>query len=124
MAEKEKGQLTKYEAAKNYPLTKEEIELEAQGYENWLKTLTPKERREHEKKVKMNLKKLEEQQSRLVNFRLKPDELEGLRILAELTGCTQTEIIRGLINEELRKQEEAIAAYKEKLEEARAKIKK
>ena len=118
-----KKELTAYEVAKAYPMTKEEIELEAQGYENWLKTLTPKERREHEKKVKANLKKLEEQESQLVNFRLKPDEQDGLRILAELTNCTQTEIIRGLINAELRKQEEAITAYKEKLEEARAKIK-
>ncbi len=120
----------KQQLAKAYPPPSNEyVELEAQGYEDWLNTLSPKERREHEKKVKKNLQALkekearEEKQSRLVNFRLLPGELEGLRILSEITGCTQTEIIRGLINAELRKQQEAIEAYKETLEKVKAKIK-
>ena len=113
-----KKELTAYEVAKAYPMTKEEIELEAQGYEDWLKDQPQEVRREHAKRAK----EWERRNSKLVNFRLRPDEQDGLRILAELTNCTQTEIIRGLINAELRKQEEAITAYKEKLEEARAKI--
>ena len=49
-------------------------------------------------------------EAKLVNFRLQPEEQEGLRILAELTESTQTEIIRGLIRMELQKQDEAIQA--------------
>lgn len=110
------------------PIPDSEIELETQGYEDWLSKLSPKERREEKKKMRKVIQEIEEKQlreekqSRLVNFRLLPKELEGLRILSELTGCTQTEIIRGLINAELRKQQEAIEAYKETLAKLKAKI--
>ena len=115
--------------AKEYPPPSDEyVELETQGYEDWLSKLPPKERREEKKKMRKVIQEIEEKQlreekqSRLVNFRLLPKELEGLRILSELTGCTQTEIIRGLINAELRKQQEAIEAYKETLAKLKAKI--
>lgn len=63
-------------------------------------------------------------EAKLVNFRLQPEEQEGLRILAELTESTQTEIIRGLIRMELQKQDEAIQAYKKSMEQLKDKLKK
>lgn len=63
-------------------------------------------------------------ETKLVNFRLAPEEYEGLRILAELTDVTQADIVRGLIKAELEKQREAIEAYKKSMEEVKGKIKK
>ncbi len=64
------------------------------------------------------------EERKLVNFRMFPDEYEGLKILAELQGTTQVDIIRQLIKVELERQEEAISTYKKSLEEAKAKVKK
>ena len=113
-------QLTEYEANKMYPQTQEEVELEAKGYEEWLKTQPPRVKREQAKKLQKAL----DSQAKLVNFRLMPQEYEGLRILAELTGMTQADIVRDLIRAEIRKQEEAIEAYKKSIEEVKGKIKK
>ena len=63
-------------------------------------------------------------EKKLVNFRLEPEEYEGLRILAELTEQTQADIVRYLIRMELVKQKEAIEAYKKKLDEVKEMIKK
>lgn len=63
-------------------------------------------------------------ETKLVNFRLSPQEYEGLRILAELTERTQADIVRDLIGAELKKQEAAIEAYKKSIEEVKGKIKK
>jgi len=115
----EKKELTNYEASAKYPLTQEEIDLEVKGYEEWLQTQPKKVRREHEKR----LKKLNEAQMKLVNFRLAPEEYEGLRILSELTGVTQTDIIRDLIRAELRNQKEAIQAYNSSINEIKKKLK-
>lgn len=62
--------------------------------------------------------------TKLINFRLQPQEYDGLRILAELTGRTQTDIVRDLISSELARQDEAIRAYKESIEAVKSKIKK
>ena len=62
--------------------------------------------------------------TKIVNFRLQPEEYEGLRILSELTDMTQADIVRYLIRMELQKQKEAIEAYKESLAAAKNKIKK
>ncbi len=62
-------------------------------------------------------------ETKLVNFRLQPDEYEGLRILAELTERTQADIVRELIKKELQKQEGAIAAYKKSMAELKSKLK-
>lgn len=63
-------------------------------------------------------------EKKLVNFRLEPEEYEGLRILAELTEQTQADIVRYLIRMELVKQKEAIEAYKKKMDEVKEMIKK
>ena len=63
-------------------------------------------------------------ESKLVNFRLQPQEYEGLRILAELTDRTQADIVRDLIGAELARQEAAIQAYKKSIEQVKGKIKK
>lgn len=63
-------------------------------------------------------------EKKLVNFRLEPEEYEGLRILAELTDVTQADIVRSLIKAELQKQAEAIEAYKKSMEAVKTKIKK
>lgn len=62
-------------------------------------------------------------ETKLVNFRLQPDEYEGLKILSELMETTQADIVRNLIRMELQKQEEAITAYKMNLAELKTKIK-
>ena len=67
---------------------------------------------------------VEDNKPKLVNFRLMPNEYEGLRILAELTGRTQTEIIRDLISSELEKQSEALEAYKQSIAAIKDKVKK
>lgn len=115
----ENKKLTDYEISAKYPLTEEEAELEAKGYEEWLKTQPKEVRREHEKR----LKKFMESQTKLVNFRLAPEEAEGLKILAELTGVTQTDIIRDLIRAEIRNQSEAIKAYKDSIDQIKRKLK-
>lgn len=61
---------------------------------------------------------------KIVNFRLQPQESDGLRILADLTGETQVDIIRRLIWGELERQKDAIDAYNKSMKEAKAKIKK
>ena len=63
-------------------------------------------------------------EKKVVNFRLEPEEYEGLRILAELTEQTQADIVRYLIRMELVKQKEAIEAYKKKMDEVKEMIKK
>jgi len=63
-------------------------------------------------------------ETKLVNFRLQPEEYEGLRILAELTERTQADIVRALINKELQKQQSAITAYKANVAELKRQIKK
>lgn len=114
-----KQELTTYEVSTKYPLTEEEVELEAKGYEEWLKTQPKKVQQEHKKK----LKQITESQMKLVNFRLAPEEYEGLRILSELTGLTQTDIIRDLIRAEIRNQEDAIKAYKDSINQIKKKLK-
>ncbi len=66
----------------------------------------------------------EKKNSKLVNFRLTPEEYDGLRILSELTSKTQTDIVRDLIRSELQKQEAAIAAYKKSIDTIKATIMK
>ncbi len=64
------------------------------------------------------------EERKLVNFRMLPEELESLKILAELHGLSQADTIRFLINAEMEKQEEAVKAYKKNLAEIKAKVKK
>lgn len=65
---------------------------------------------------------VEKNKPKLVNFRLLPEEYDGLRILAELTDRTQADIVRDLIKAEITKQATAIQAYKESLAKAKNKI--
>ena len=116
---KEKQELTDYEINVKHPLTQEEIDLEAKGYEEWLKEQPAEVQREHAKKLKNALAK----ETKLVNFRLSQEQYEGLKILAELTGATQTDIIKDLITAELREQREAIQAYKDSIEKVKRKLK-
>ena len=62
-------------------------------------------------------------QTKVTNFRIPPAEMEGLKVLSELTGTTQTEVIRNLIRAEMVKQHEAIDAYKKSLKAAQNKLK-
>ena len=116
---KGKQELTDYEINVKHPLTQEEIDLEAKGYEEWLKEQPAEVQREHAKKLKKALAK----ETKLVNFRLSQEQYEGLKILAELTGATQTDIIKDLITAELREQREAIQAYKDSIEKVKRKLK-
>ena len=63
-------------------------------------------------------------EGRIINFRLSFTELEGLKILSELTGVTQADIMRRLLGAELERQREAVEAYKKTLAEAKKKVKK
>lgn len=64
------------------------------------------------------------EEKRAVNFRISADEMESLKILSELHGLSQTDMIRHLINAEMKKQADAVTAYKKNLAEIKAKIKK
>lgn len=50
---------------------------------------------------------------KLVNFRMLPEELEGLKILSELHDLSQADTVRFLINAELERQKESVQALKE-----------
>ena len=58
------------------------------------------------------------------SFKLLPYESKGLKTLSELTGETQTDIVRRLIRAEMEKQKEALEVYQKTLEEARKRVKK
>ena len=59
-----------------------------------------------------------------VSFKLFPNESEGLKVLAAITGETQSEIVRRLIGDELKRQKEAVDAYKKTLTEVKKKVKR
>ena len=63
-------------------------------------------------------------ESRIINFRLSFEELEGLKILSELTGVTQADVMRRLLGAELERQREAVEAYRKTLAEVKKKVKK
>ena len=63
-------------------------------------------------------------ETKLVNFRLSPKEYEGLKILSELTDRTQSDILRGLIQNELEKQKDIIAAYQKNMAALKSQMKK
>lgn len=66
----------------------------------------------------------EKESRKLVNFRLPPEEAEGLRILAEITDMSQVDVIRCILRMEILKQKDAIEAYKKKMAEVKDMIKK
>lgn len=63
-------------------------------------------------------------EGKVINFRIPPAELEGLKTLSELMGTSQTETVRILIRAEMEKQKDAIDAYNKSIKAARSKMMK
>ena len=64
------------------------------------------------------------EEKKMANFRMTMEELESIKLLATIHDMSQAELIRYLINSEIKRQAEAIDAYQKSIAEIKSKIKK
>lgn len=55
----------------------------------------------------------------MTNFRLSPEEFEGIKILAAIKGVTVVDYVRSMFDEEIEKHRAVIDDYKKRVEELR-----
>ena len=59
----------------------------------------------------------------MANFRLTPEEFEGIKILATVKGVTLVDYVREMFDEEIARHKDIIAEYKNGVEELRCRMK-
>lgn len=58
----------------------------------------------------------------MTNFRLSPEEFEGIKILAAIKGVTVVDYVRNMFDEEIARHRTVIDDYKKRVEELRSRM--